>query len=510
MRGDSGAEFDAPSNFPTGGAGGAGGVSGAGGVGGSGNGTGGTGVATDAAVMAPVCVPAGDSCTIDAVCCTKSCDLMTMKCRPSVSSCQSEGTPCQTPTDCCSVSCVNNRCATAVCTADNQTCTSSASCCSGTCTNSVCQPLTTSCKTAGNPCAGANECCSRLCTNGTCALGSSYCIQPDDVCYRSTDCCTGLCEIPVGGKAGTCKTLKTTGSGGCVQDGIACSGCNNCCSRVCAPYGLSGVKICQPASGCRVVNNLCRNDSDCCGAAGSGLPGDGNVQCVLAAGVTPSLGTCANPNGCNPQGNVCGLKTNSCGNAREDCCDCMPPKAQCCKADSLGVPRCYGGSTGACPTGYTGKAPCCISSGQRCAFSAECCDGTPCVPDVGGVLRCLAPTPGGTTCVASGNSCTSTGDCCAGLLCNITPGAPYGRCAVPPMTPAPVPVSPDGGTTGPAPNDGGTDTSPPPPPPPVCAMYGQACSSTVSCCNNIPCGAPGGTGDPCGGQTGCRCYTIVP
>src|SRR4029077_9596402 len=101
----------------------------------------------------------------------------------------------------------------------------------------------------------------------------------------------------------------------------------------------------------------------------------------------PPVGTCSNPNGCDPDGDVCGLKVgnNTCGNAREDCCDCLPPKVDCCKPDLNGVPRCYGGSTQQCPNGYTGVAPCCILPGGTCAFAGECCGRLPCLPDGNGV-----------------------------------------------------------------------------------------------------------------------------
>src|SRR6185436_11663581 len=104
-------------------------------------------------------------------------------------------------------------------------------------------------------------------------------------------------------------------------------GCTNCCSRVCAPYPVSGVSICQPAGGCRVTSNLCQKDSDCCGGdPASGQAGAGNVQCNLSPGVSPPLGTCANPSGCDVEGAVCGLMAgNACGNSRHDCCDCLPP-----------------------------------------------------------------------------------------------------------------------------------------------------------------------------------------
>ena len=122
-----------------------------------------------------------------------------------------------------------------------------------------------------------------------------------------------------------CEELSTTGAGSCAKDGTVCGDCTNCCSALCLPFARTGVKICQPASGCRVTNNLCSKDKDCCGGdPTSGLPGAGNVTCQLASNVSPALGVCRNPLGCNPQGGICGLKNSTslaCTNAREDCCD---------------------------------------------------------------------------------------------------------------------------------------------------------------------------------------------
>jgi hypothetical protein len=335
-------------------------------------------------------------------------------------------------------------------------------------------------------------------------LSASYCIQTGDVCYRGSDCCSGLCNTSGAGTAGVCGELSTTGAGNCAKDGTVCEDCTNCCSALCLPFARTGVKICQPASGCRVTNNLCIKDKDCCGGdSTSGLPGAGNVTCQLADNVSPALGVCRNPLGCNPQGGICGLKNSTgpaCTNAREDCCDCQPPKWQCCKPDSIGVPRCYGGSTTDCPTGYTGQEPCCIHGGDVCTFSAECCGGVPCVPGADGQLRCMnRPDGGDVVCVPSAGVCTSTSDCCAGLTCNITPGQPTGLCGSPPV------IQPPTGDGGIAPaGDAATDV---PSTPGICALPSQSCSDALSCCDNVPCNAPGYTGQACAaGQQGCSCY----
>jgi len=127
---------------------------------------------------------------------------------------------------------------------------------------------------------------------------------------------------------------------------------------------------------------------------------------------------------------------------------------------------------------------CCRAAGQSCNTASECCGLAPCVPDSTGALHCLGGKPdGGIACVASGGTCTATGDCCTGLICNITPGAPSGKCG-PPSTPPPA--------------DAG-----------VCALYGQACNAATPCCNNVQC-TYSPTNSACGpNDTGCTCYNPI-
>src|SRR5581483_5238742 len=123
--------------------------------------------------------------------------------------------------------------------------------------------------------------------------------------------------------------------------------------------------VCQVASGCHVVGDLCTKTSDCCGAPGTGLPGAGNVFCNIPAGA--KIGTCHKPSGCNPEGEVChytGTIT-ACGNSRNDCCG-APGVASggVCKLDTQGIPRCYGLKS-------------CVMAGGNCASAADCCNGAP-------------------------------------------------------------------------------------------------------------------------------------
>ena len=194
------------------------------------------------------------------------------------------GGGCTVATECQSLNCTNGACGS-TCISDGQACTTDGSCCGGKCANGMCSPLNTTCKTGGNTCAGNNDCCSHLCQGGTCVLGSSFCIQTGDTCVHPSDCCGGTCNIATGATLGTCGAPPSGPSfcnGG--VDGTVCGGCNDCCSRLCAPYGPSGVKVCQRANGCHIDGDLCREDGDCCGAKGSMAPGDGNVVCDIPAG----------------------------------------------------------------------------------------------------------------------------------------------------------------------------------------------------------------------------------
>jgi hypothetical protein len=337
----------------------------------------------------------------------------------------------------------------------------------------------------------AGNCCSGQCKNGTCAIGTSFCTQVGDLCYASSECCTGVCDIPTGGTAGTCAPLNSPVS--CDVDGTLCQGCGSCCSRLCAPYGSTGVSICQPASGCHVYGDLCHKDSDCCGgeAVDAGLPGAGLVKCTLINGAG-GIGYCDHPTGgvggnaCDPEGNVCHFKNYACSNSsdRNDCCACVSTKS-CCQLDPLGIPRCNAINPA---DGGT-----CTPQGGVCAFSGDCCGGLPCVPDpVTGQLTCGAGIPDGGMCVTEGGVCTTTADCCAGVTCVIPPGQLAGTCTKVNMPP------PDGGVPP------GADLSAPP----ICSEIGQSCA-TYGCCMGLVC-EDSTTGAMCG-TTGpnCICTVIV-
>jgi hypothetical protein len=407
----------------------------------------------------------GAACTDGTMCCSGTCDS-TGACAVNTTTCSMPGSSCSANTDCCSVRCEGNVCSSSQCVADNTACTSNGQCCSGDCgTNGKCTPLSITCKTDGNPCGSGAECCSQFCNSGGMCGPSSYCVQDGDACAHDAECCGGECVMGTTGTLGLC-SHPMPGSTNCSAgiDGTVCAGCGDCCSRLCEVYQPTGVKVCQPAEGCRVDGDICRKDSDCCGAPGTGLPGDGHVTC-LKVNATDPTGICRNPNACNPEGDVCHYQNyQTCGNssARADCCGGLGAQSGVCKLDALGVPRCFGLGTS------------CQMTGQTCAYSGDCCNGAPCVPDMNGVLHC-----GGTMCQPKGGMCTNDVDCCSGTSCVFQPGQTYGTC---------------GGTS-------------------MCANTGQTCSDMNPCCaaDGTTCVESSDDATPCpaGMETGCICYRSI-
>jgi hypothetical protein len=418
-------------------------------------------------------------------------------------SCLQLGGACFQPSDCCSGTCTGGSCQFPACTSDGRGCAGNMQCCSGICgSGGTCTPINPSCgASVGNACTQNSQCCSQFCSNGVCS-SPSFCQQNGDTCQAGPECCGGVCTIPSGQLYGTCSQPPSGAANCSMVDGTICGGVftaeggtipscgGSCCSRLCAPYGPTGVLICQPASGCHVVGDVCAQDSDCCGSAGMPGTGSGNVTCNFSGG--GPLGVCRNPTGCKPDGDVCRLASMSC-NASCDCCsgNCHQDT---CKLDNVGVPRC------------TESA--CVNAGQACSTSADCCNGLPCVPnptDAGSKFVCY----GGGSCVPSCGGCTINADCCVGETCVVAQGTTSGICGPCNQPPPPpdggtvldggVPAdgggSSDGGTTsdggtpsdgagpppdGGAPGDSGADAAP-------CALYGQQCTVNSDCCNGIPC-----------------------
>jgi hypothetical protein len=480
-----------------------GGALGDGGLGGDGT----TGVVPDGGSSSgdgssgTLCAAPGVACAQSAECCSNLC--LGGVCVPSIGACASSAAPCAVATDCCTGACVNGSCSAAQCVSLGDPCpTSGNSCCTDTCVNGTCAPIGGGsadggvgggCTTAGNTCASGAQCCSGLCSNGTCNIASSYCTQTGDICFHAADCCGGVCNSPNASAVsptnpGTCGVPPSVGGVNCSGvDGTLCDptqvGCAaGCCSHLCAPFGPTGITICQQAQGCHVEGDLCLKNADCCGGESpdSGILGAGLVVCTIPAGST--IGYCTTPTGsngggsvCVPEGDVCHYTSNtgdggyscSSSSARSDCCGDQRPKFLACQLDKLGVPRClaYGLSDGGTDA--------CRQTGSTCATAGDCCDGQPCVPDSTGQLVCAS-----SACIPTTGACTSTADCCAGITCVVPPGATQGTCAS--IAPPPPPPS-DGGApsdSGGGSSDSGGGLG--------CAQIGQSCTA-LPCCAGLSC-----------------------
>jgi hypothetical protein len=447
------------------------------------------GTVTDGATDAPMdgdvpdgaiaCVGLADPCAASAECCGDLvCDPGSGTCVSVGTGCGLSGAACSDPSDCCSGSCpASGLCAT-TCTQNTMTCADNGDCCSGNCVNDVCVAAAgTICTTTGNVCTIDANCCSNNCSDGVCSPTGGSCAPFNDTCYSDDDCCSARCTENGSGVGGVCVSLGVGGTGSCEMAGEPCDGCAGCCSRTCVPTA-TGASICLRASGCALESELCQTDDDCCGSEPSGA----GTQTCSRANIGDEYGRCV-LSGNTPDGNVCKSATPICeaSIAPSNCGNCEAPKEQCCRIDSNGTPRCFGGSTADCPAGYDGSDPnCCIATGNVCNFSDECCGGAPCLPDNMGTLRC------GAGCSVVDAPCRASNDCCLGLMCNIPPGETVGTCNEP-VTPPPT--------------DGGT--------PPVCSQYGQACSATQACCDGVSCSSPV-TGGSCGAlETGCSCFVVI-
>ncbi|HEY1904717.1 MAG TPA: hypothetical protein VGG91_01675 [Myxococcaceae bacterium] len=199
-------------------------------------------------------------------------------------------------------------------------------------------------------------------------------------------------------------------------------------------------------------------------------------------------GTCNSGNACAPSGNICGapvvpLPDGGFGsiNANQDCCNgkisnggVITPGKDVCKIDGSGIPRCFGGISQSCPTGYTGEAGCCVAAGGECNLKDECCGGAPCLPGQDGKLRCSSAP----SCKPVGDTCQSTNDCCSGSDCRPTDTGVYA------CQPKPPPGT-DAGTPDAGSGDAGTPDAG------VCSGNGGTCSTNTDCCSDRCIGDPG-------------------
>jgi hypothetical protein len=361
---------------------------------------------------------------------------------------------------------------------------------------------------------GAGDCCSKNCVtnsggpDGTC-LPAYTCHAYYDVCFRNAECCSGVCDLSqaAAGAPGRCTQMP----GACTQDGNPCAGSSNCCSRLCQDLG-SGVKVCQPAAGCRMTGDYCDKTQACCGGSPDALHPLANPYGVFCDTTGKDLNAprndsssqddfrCTNGVSCNPPGNICG--GSGATNASQNCCD---GKKAVCKPDSNGIYRCFGGGTTGCPTGYDASNPACCIPAQDpaalttvsvCQFRDQCCGGAPCVPDANGVLHCTAVT----SCKAAGTTCAGVDDpsCCAPNSCQEI-GTGIFQCALDTQCKANGLTCATGSDCCSHTCDLETHTCVA-----TCVGAGGSCTADGDCCTGSVCNVPpGATSGTCGGSQSC-------
>ena len=368
----------------------------------------------------PVCMGMGGACVDGADCCEGPCEGNVC----TEGSCLADAQACSAGTDCCSGSCEGGLCTTpTACGAIGDACTAGGDCCAGNCDAGVCA-VPAGCGMTGTVCTAASECCSLNCADAAgapCAGGScncaplAGCAAASEACTSDAQCCNGLCSDGMCASPGSCLPAGEP----CGTEGLN----GSCCSTVCLDRG-DGPR-CQFLGGCRVQDELCSSDSECCSGAcqEAGTTSDGR----------PIL-RCANAESCLPVGEVCGG-----GGSSSNCCPNGGGDTGC-EPTGGGFRRCLGGD-GSCtlptfecettdecckdaypsiecqpPTDERagGGDICCLGDGDECAFGDVCCGGI-CAPDpADGVLRC------GASCIPDAQACTTDSDCCG---CGCVAGA---------------------------------------------------------------------------------------
>ncbi len=218
--------------------------------------------------------------------------------------CNSNGTNCRTPTDCCSSRCEGNYCLpSGTCEPPGSPCATRTDCCSGRCEPNdssgalTCQPY---CAGNGSSCASAESCCSLACNGGQC--GGPICGPVGTDCETNADCCAGKCEgahcaetfgtcLPTGEACGDDSGLSCCsgvcneasgrcdlGPGPCREMSTPCASRGDCCIGQCIHSAVLGVSVCTAQ--CLSDGKDCNSNTDCCDGLCTGLPS----HCGLPAG----------------------------------------------------------------------------------------------------------------------------------------------------------------------------------------------------------------------------------
>jgi hypothetical protein len=340
------------------------------------------------------------------------------------------GTPCSSPQQCASYSCIDGVCCETACAGGVCHACSVAA---GSTQNGSCTPLTGSSCNDQDPCTNADTCSAGTCA-GTPATGDAC--DDGDGCTQTDTCVSGTCtgSNPVVCTAadachvaGTCDSTTGTCSnptepnGTACDDANACTGSSHCTNGTCVgansvvcpfPEACHWFGTCDPSSGVCSTPELA--DGTVCDDGNPCTEGD---TCV-AGGCQGQPRVCS-PNDCNDM--VCNPFTGDCDPTPKpdhtSCDDGQP----CTGPDECKAGYCAG------PPSVTCEAP------DDCHFPGSCDESGTCVSTV---------KSDGATC-DDGDPCTESDECTAGVCggkpmaqCGPPPGCDSGKCDDPP-SPAP-------------------------------------------------------------------------
>ncbi len=412
--------------------------------------------ASGACVAAPNAAPCddGSKCTQADKCTAGSCQPGTAKvcddgqactidsCSPGDGSCVFApkigcGGNCNTASDCSDGNgCTDDQCAagkcafpnnTASCT-DNNPCTLQDACSGGTCkagsaktcddsnpcTNDSCNATTGLCNYVGNTagCSDSDACTAPdLCANSNCTPGAKK------TCTDNNPCTNDSCNPATGACVNANNSAVCNDNNACTSGDI-CSG-GSCAGPVtvgCDDGKLCTTDSCDPAGGCKTVNNsspcndnnLCTTGDTCSGGGcvGGSAPvcNDNNActtdSCAAAIGCKFDANTnaCEDGNKCTLN-DVCSAGTCSAGSGKT-CTD-----SDTCTTDSCDP------ASGSCVYKPI------IGCGGYCDSSANCNDGNLCTDDACVAGKC---TNTANTANCTDNDACTTGDKCSGAACKPT------------------------------------------------------------------------------------------
>jgi hypothetical protein len=253
---------------------------------------------------------------------------------------------------------------------DGHVCQLSSDCSSLYCDSSFHCAAGAPCGTRGDSCFADKDCCSNRCVGSKCA--SADCSVYGDSCDRNEDCCTqppGMTSCVWLGTGNGSRCLAST----CRHQGDACTSYNQCCRGQCN-------------------SNRCQTGTAPCSTFGQNCSGVDECCSTLCNRGTNYQWQCGRLDGCQPEGESCSDDNVCCSKKCTDA-HCASGAESCLNEGELCVGQCCNMS---CSNDWYFVSRCstvvqsnnCRSTGESCAFGAQCCNGARCEPDSTDAFKC--------------------------------------------------------------------------------------------------------------------------